>query len=188
MCANDPNDQMIAEASSLKEGVTNEIMKRAVDNQYTWATDTTRTLPLWLEVDEGDEEDEEDEGREHLDPATVLVGTFNALKSLLQASAVRDQALIGQVLRDVYNCDGRQNKTLGKCAFSTSVHLKFWVLTFFFFNFYLDISIYNMAHGIFFHCINKAKLWKSPRETRTFPLPKCCNVGQRRCWSGVRWR
>jgi hypothetical protein len=122
MCANDPNDQMIAEASSLKEGVTNEIMKRAVDNQYTWATDTTRTLPLWLEVDEGDEEDEEDEGREHLDPATVLVGTFNALKSLLQASAVRDQALIGQVLRDVYNCDGRQNKTLGKCAFSTSVH------------------------------------------------------------------
>ena len=113
VCANDPHDTMIDERSSLKEGVAEEVMKQAIDNNVTWATDRRRLMPLWL--NKSDEDDEEgNNGEGGISPGNVLTGTFNALKTLLEAGAVRDRTLISRVLSSVFNLDGRQNKTLGE--------------------------------------------------------------------------
>jgi pimeloyl-ACP methyl ester carboxylesterase len=106
MCANDPNDTMIAETSSLKEGVSEELTERAIEQQSPWATDGQRLLPLW-----NDEPDDDDENSGKA--AEMLLGAWNALKTLLMAQATRDPSLVRTVLRHVHNCDGRQNKTLG---------------------------------------------------------------------------
>ena len=142
MCANDPNDFMIAEKSSLKEGVANEIMKRAIENQTQWATDSRRVLPLWRDTADAVENDaggtieenattmsNSDDSSSSMGAADVLMGTFNALKTLLQAQAVRDAVLITRVLQYVHNCDGRQNKTLGQAMNAGQEAIKSWSRT-----------------------------------------------------------
>ena len=125
MCANDPNDTMIHEKSALKEGVTNEVIKRSLLNGDAWSSDERRRLPLW-----NDEKSEESgESGESGQAAEMLVGAWRALKTLLQASAVRDPILMRRVLREVHNCDGRQNKTLGNAMNQDLDAVRCWAKT-----------------------------------------------------------
>jgi pimeloyl-ACP methyl ester carboxylesterase len=100
VCANDPNDTMIADRSCLKAGVAAQVCAEAVANGDKWAAGLGATLPLWNDA----------EGT----AAASLCGAWNALRSLLSANAVQDPAAIRRVLSLVHFCDGRQNNVLGQ--------------------------------------------------------------------------
>jgi hypothetical protein len=131
MCANDPNDTMIHERSALKEGVTNELMRRSLEDREAWSSDVRRRLPLWN--DDDDEDRERSGGEDGKDgggqAAEMLVGAWRALKTLLQASAVNDPILVRRILREVHNCDGRQNKTLGNAMTQSLESVRCWAKT-----------------------------------------------------------
>ena len=146
LCANDPNDKMIAEASSLKEGISEELTKRAIEQHDPWATDERRLLPLWNDDptdsdgndddnnndnnDNNDDDDGDDDNHSSKGQAAErLLGGWNALKSLLMAHACQDSVLVRKVLRHVHNLDGRQNKTLGTAMGEGLESIRSWSKT-----------------------------------------------------------
>ena len=100
LCANDPNDSMIADKSCLKAGVAAKICEDAIDSGQKWAARRGARLAIWNDP----------EGT----ACSTLCGAWNALRTLLAANAVRDPLVIRKVLSLVYSCDGRQNKVLGE--------------------------------------------------------------------------
>ena len=117
MCANDPDDTMIAERSSLKDGVAQRIVEEAAADGALWCVERSR-LPLWLHS-----ADDPDTPHE----ACQTVGeAWAALRTLLSAGAVRDPQTVRQALMMVHFCDGRHNKTLGAAMQEDAAAVQRW--------------------------------------------------------------